>query len=121
MTDSANDDSQLFAPAPVEPPVVQTPKVLKAAVRKVTSKLKGTTLIFTIRNIRKVRVSILGKRHGKIVAQAKSGLLRPGTHKVRMKLNTRHWPTKISMKVTEPSAKSAALRSCVVGAGSKCA
>ncbi|MBJ7457956.1 MAG: hypothetical protein JHD02_02080 [Thermoleophilaceae bacterium] len=103
LADSSTDDSLLFAPAPVtEAEEPAPPKRLKAAVRKVTTKLRGTRLIFSFKTIRKVRVTILAKRRGRVVAKSRSGLLRPGKHKMVLRLNPKRWPTKIAMNVKEP-------------------
>lgn len=104
LADTSTDDSLLFAPAPVtEAEEPGPPKRQRAAVRKVTTKLKGTRLIFSFRTIRKVRVTISAKRRGRLVARSNSGLLRPGQHKMVLRLNPKRWPTKIAMDVKEPA------------------
>lgn len=104
LADTSVDDSLLFAPAPVtEAEEPSPPKRQRAAVRKVTTKLKGTRLIFSFRTIRKVRVTISAKRRGRLVARTRSGLLRPGQHKMVLRLNVKRWPTKIAMDVKEPT------------------
>jgi hypothetical protein len=98
------DDSLLFAPPPDAEPVEQVSTVgrLKAAVRSVKSKLHGRTLTLTFRVVRAARVTVTARRKRRVVAQVKTRLLKPGNHSVELKLNPKRWPTKLSMKVTEP-------------------
>lgn len=102
------DDSLLFAPATQEPEVAaeQAPESATAAVRTVRSKLKGTRLTISFFVVRKARVTITARRKGKVVATAKSKLLRRGNHSLTLRLKRKQWPTRISMKVTEPRAAS---------------
>lgn len=121
LADSSTDDSQLFAPAPVtDSQAPDSPKRLKAAVRKVTTKLRGNRLIFSFKTIRKVRVTILGKRRGRVVARSRSGLLRPGRHKMVLRLNPKRWPTKIAMNVKEPKSASTSTAQLRCGLSTGC-
>ncbi|MBJ7354212.1 MAG: hypothetical protein JHC98_05250 [Thermoleophilaceae bacterium] len=121
LADSSTDDSLLFAPAPVtEAEEPRAPKRLKAAVRKVTTRLRGTRLIFGFKTIRKVRVTIQAKRRGRVVAQSRSGLLRPGRHTMVLRLNPKRWPTKIAMSVKEPSSATASTAVLPCAASAAC-
>lgn len=121
LADSSIDDSLLFAPAPVtDAEESSPPKRLKAAVRKVTTKLRGTRLIFSFKTIRKVRVTILAKRRGRVVAQSRSGLLRPGRQKMVLHLNPKRWPTKIAMNVKEPSSAKTSTATLPCGPSAGC-
>ncbi|MFY9489010.1 MAG: hypothetical protein WAP35_10000 [Solirubrobacterales bacterium] len=99
------DDSLLFAPPPdaADQGLAAPPgKPLKPAVRSVRSKLKGRVLILKFRVIRPARLRVVARRKGRVVASAKTRLLKPGKHSVKLRLNVKRWPTRLSMKVTEP-------------------
>jgi hypothetical protein len=101
------DDSELFKPPPVEieqePPPAVTRR-LPALMRQVRTKLRGRTLVVTFRLTRQARVQLLGRRKGRTVARTKSRMLKPGRHRLRMKLNPRRWPQRLSFRVREPGA-----------------
>ena len=100
------DNSQLFAPPPVEvetPPTNQEPgKPLPALLKHVRTKVKGTRLIVTFQLVRKAKVALVAKRKGKVVARTKTRSLKKGRHKLVLKLRRRHWPTRIQFKTHEP-------------------
>jgi hypothetical protein len=99
------DDSELFKPPPVEveqEPPPATTKRLPALLRQVRSKLRGRTLIVTFRLTRRARVQLLGRRKGRTVARTKARMLGPGRHRLRLKLERRHWPQRLSFRVREP-------------------
>jgi hypothetical protein len=99
------DDSLLFAP-PVEvvqppapaPPAEQIPALLK----NVKSKVKGRTLIVSFQLVRKAKIQLIAKRRSKTVAKTKNKMMRPGRRVLKLKLNPRKWPTRISFKAVEP-------------------
>ena len=99
------DDSELFKPPPVEieqaPPPAVTRR-LPALLRQVRSKLRGRTLIVTFRLTRRARVQLLGRRKGRTVARTKLRMLDPGRHRLRLKLNRKRWPQRLSFRVREP-------------------
>ncbi len=102
------DDSLLLAPPPVEiqpavvPPATKVKKV-PAVIRDVRKpKLRGTTLVFRFRLTRRARVSIVARRRGQVVARTKLRLLPKGHATLKLKLNRRHWPTKLSFVVRIP-------------------
>ncbi|MFY9469603.1 MAG: hypothetical protein WAP37_05765 [Solirubrobacterales bacterium] len=111
ISDSAPiDDSLLFAPPPAADDQALSPpkgKRLKPAVRSVKSKLKGRVLTLSFRVIRPARLRVVARRKGRVVASAKTRLLKPGRRRVRLRLNPKRWPTRLSMKVTEPGDKPA--------------
>ncbi len=101
------DDSELFKPPPVEldqePPPAVTRR-LPALLRQVRTKLRGRTLVVTFRLARRARVQLLGRRRGRTVARTKARTLPPGRHHLRMRLNRRRWPERLSFRVREPGA-----------------
>lgn len=107
--DNPVDDSQLFAPLAEESTDAEAPlpkvKSIRSAVRSVKSKLNGTKLVIKFVVVRKARVTIYARRKGRVVAKAKSKVLRPGKHALTLKLSVKRWPTKIAMSVVEPKSK----------------
>jgi len=100
------DDSLKFAPPPVEvvvsqPPETKTQKV-KALLRKVKSKLKGTRLTISFTLTRKAKVAIIAKRGGKVVARTKTLSLKPGRRSLSLKLDRKRWPNKLAFSAREP-------------------
>ena len=101
------DDSQLFAPpaAFANPDTGGGTTRLKAALTKVKSKLKGTTLVITFKTRRRVRVQLLAKKGGKTIAKSKNRWVAKGKKgKLTVKLNPKNWPTKLRFKIKDPSA-----------------
>ena len=99
------DDSELFKPPPVEIEQSPAPAVtrrLPALLRQVRSKLRGRTLIVTFRLTRRARVQLLGRRKGRTVARTKPRMLGPGRHRLRLKLDRKRWPQRLSFRVREP-------------------
>ncbi|MCW3067061.1 MAG: hypothetical protein JWN32_4233 [Solirubrobacterales bacterium] len=99
------DDSQLFAPPP--PPVQPTAppattKRLSAAVKNVRSRLRGLTLVVSFKVVRKAKIGLTAKRHGRVVAQAKPRSMKPGNRSISLRLNRQRWPTALSFQITEP-------------------
>jgi hypothetical protein len=101
-----NDDSQFFAPPPVEVVTATAPdpqpRRLKPLLRNVRVHMRGHVLILTFRLVRKARVGLVGKRRGRVVAKTKVRLMRPGKRRLKMRLNPKHWPTKLQFKAREP-------------------
>ncbi len=100
------DDSQLFAPPPLqndpnkEPPpakVIRRP----ALIKKVGSKLSGLTLTVSFTLTRRARVQVVGKRGRRTVARSPRRVLRPGRHRLRLKLNRRRYPTRLAFSTKE--------------------
>lgn len=99
------DDSLLFAPPPPTDQLVEQPptvKRLRPAVRSVRSKLVGMKLRITFTVVRRARVSFTARKGRKVVASARTKVLRKGKHSVTLKLSRKRWPDRLSMKVTEP-------------------
>ena len=104
------DDSLLFAPPPVEvtqvapeqPPAVTLPALLKS----VKSKLRGRTLYVSFKLTRTARVQLIGRRKKKVVAKSANKLLHKGKHTLKLKLNRRHWPTRLQFKTKDSAATS---------------
>jgi hypothetical protein len=102
------DDSQLFAPPPVAVETQATPpppkvKRLKPLLKRIRSGRTGFTVWVKFTLVRKARVQLLGKRHGKVVARSKSRRLKPGRHKLTMKVTRARYPTALKFRTSEGS------------------
>jgi hypothetical protein len=101
------DDSELFKPPPVQleqPPAPGSVKRLPSLLKRVRSKLRGRTLMVSFTLTRTARVALTGRRKGKVVVRTKPRLLRPGRHVLRLRLDRRRWPQRLSFSVREPGA-----------------
>ncbi len=81
------DDSQLFAPPPLElnPNAEQPPakvRGLKPLLRKVRSKLVGLRLVVTFTVTRRARVQLVAKRGRRTVAKTPRRVFRPGPRRL---------------------------------------
>lgn len=105
------DDSQLFAPPPVDiqppvAPVSTTTKALPALLRHVKVKLHGLTLSVSFQLVRKARVGLVGRRGGAVVARVPTRTLRPGRYTLKLKLDRRRYPTRLQFLTREPGQAS---------------
>jgi hypothetical protein len=102
------DDSLLLAPPPVEvqppaPPVKTRVKKVGAVIRDVRRpRLRGTTLVFRFRLSRRARVAIVASRRGRVVARSRIRLFPKGRVTIALRLDRRHWPTKLAFVVRVP-------------------
>jgi len=98
------DDSQLFAPPPLEltPNAVQRQKVkrLPPLLRKVRSRLQGLRLTVGFTLTRRARVSLLAKRGGSTVASTPAQLFAPGRHELTLQLSRDRYPTRLAFKTS---------------------
>jgi hypothetical protein len=100
------DDSQLFAPPPVEvqpdATVAQEPEQLEALIKNLAKpKLKGTTLSLTFTVSRKARIQLIARRNGRVVAKSPNRTFKRGKHTIKLKLSRKKWPTRLSFKTKE--------------------
>ena len=99
------DDSELFAPPPVELEQEAAPAVtrrLPALLRRIKTRMRGRTLIVRFTLSRRARVQIIGRRKGRTVARTQARTLRPGRHALRLRLDPKRWPQRLSFRVREP-------------------
>lgn len=121
------DDSQLFAPPSTEEPPAPTVEGssmtttrVPALMRQVRTKVvHRTLLVVSFRLTRRARVGLVASRRGHIVARAKQRLLAPGKRELRVKLDRRHWPTKLRFVIKDTAVPTtpAANDQNVVGTG----
>jgi hypothetical protein len=106
------DDSQLFAPPPVQvetqtkPTTTnQTPTKLPAMLKNIKKpKLKGMVLSLQFTVVRAGKVQLRALRKGKVVAKTPLRSVKPGKVTLKLKLNRRKWPTSLKFVVKDPAA-----------------
>jgi hypothetical protein len=59
-----------------------------------------TTLQLTFTLTARGRVQVIARRKGKVVAQSRKLVLGKGTHRIRLQLDVRRWPTKLDFRAT---------------------
>lgn len=106
------DDSQLFAPPPVEAPRTDEPPppstrrvpalMAKLSKPKVDRRLR-LRLSFTLR--RPARVQLQAKRKGRVVARTRFRALQPGRHTLTLQLDRRRWPDALRFRTRESRAR----------------
>ncbi len=98
------DDSELFAPPPVEleqAPAPAAVKRLPALLRRIKTSIRGRTLTVRFTLSRRARVQIIGRRKGRTVARTRARTMRPGRHVLRLRLDPKRWPQRLSFRVRE--------------------
>ncbi|HEX3173832.1 MAG TPA: hypothetical protein VHQ43_06415 [Solirubrobacterales bacterium] len=97
------DDSQLFAPPPVELEQAAESRThvkrLPPLLRNVHSRLRGLTLIVTFTVTRRARVQLLAKRRGKTVARTPQRTFAPGHRRLSLHLSRDRYPTNLAFRV----------------------
>ena len=63
--------------------------------------MRGRTLIVRFTLSRRARVQIIGRRKGRTVARTRARTLRPGRHVLRLRLDPKRWPQRLSFRVRE--------------------
>jgi hypothetical protein len=103
------DDSQLFAPPPLEltPDATKPARVkrLPPLLRKVHSQLHGLRLTVSFTLTRRARVRLLAKRGGHTVARTPPQVLAPGRRSLSLQLSRERYPTRLAFKTKEIKAK----------------
>jgi hypothetical protein len=96
------DDSlanQQPPPPPPPPPVQTTPTTAGPVVVHVQSHmLHRDTLVLTFTLTVEARVQLLARRRGKTVARTPRRTLKAGRVRLLLRLNPRHWPTKLDLR-----------------------
>jgi hypothetical protein len=99
------DDSQLFAPPPLEltPEEERKSKVkrLPPLLRKVDSQLHGLRLIVSFTLTRRARVQLLAKRGPRTVARTPNRVLQPGRRTLTLALSREAYPTGLKFRIKE--------------------
>jgi hypothetical protein len=97
------DDSQLFAPPPVEAIEEKERKLrqLPPLLRKIRSRARGLTLIVSFLVSRKARVRLIAKKGGEVVARSPRKLFGRGPHQLVLHLSRERYPTKLAFETKE--------------------
>jgi hypothetical protein len=99
------DDSQLFAPPPLEltPNVTPEAKVrrLPPLLRKVRSRLQGLRLTVSFTLTRRARVQLFAKRGGSTVARTPARILGPGRRELTLLLSRERYPSRLAFRTKE--------------------
>ena len=99
------DDSQFFAPPPLEltPNVTPASKVrrLPPLLREVRSRLRGLRLTVTFTLTRRARVQLLAKRGGSTVARTPARVLVPGRRSLTLRLSRERYPNQLAFRTKE--------------------
>ncbi len=99
------DDSQLFAPPPLEltPNVTPAAKVkrLPPLLKQVRSRLHGLVLTVSFTVTRRARVRLLAKRGGRTVAGTPQRTFSPGRRSLRLRLSRERYPTRLAFKIKQ--------------------
>jgi hypothetical protein len=99
------DDSQLFAPAPVETAKEEGGKKhvhrLPPLLRDIHSHLSGLRLLVTFTVTRRARVELLAKKGGRVVAHTPKRIFAPGHRELSLMLSRERYPTGLAFKTKE--------------------
>lgn len=100
------DDSQLFAPPPLEldptaPPAGGKVRRLPPLLKKIRSRLRGLRLTVSFTLTRRARVGLLAKRGGRTVARTRPRVYRPGRRKLSLGLSRKRYPTRLAFRTRE--------------------
>jgi hypothetical protein len=99
------DDSLLFAPAPVEVAKEEDGKRrirrLPPLLKHIHSDLHGLRLVVTFTVTRRARVQLLAKRGGRVVAQTPRRVFAPGHRELSLQLSRDRYPTGLAFRTKE--------------------
>jgi len=97
------DDSQLFAPAPVEDAKAKEARTRKLPplLKQIRSKLDGLTLMVSFTVTRQARVALIAKRGGRTVARTPQRTFGRGRHSLLLQLSRERYPTKLAFDTKE--------------------
>jgi len=99
------DDSQLFAPPPLETGREEGRKAkvrrLPPLLRNIHSELHGLRLVVTFTVTRRARVQLLAKQGGRVVARTPKRVFSPGHRELSLQLTRDEYPTGLAFKTRE--------------------
>jgi hypothetical protein len=104
------DDSQLFAPPPLEPDPTAPPaggkvRRLPPLLKKIRSQLRGLVLTVRFTVTRRAKVALLAKRRGRTVARTPRRALAPGRRKLSLRLSRDRYPTRLAFRASAVKTK----------------
>jgi hypothetical protein len=94
------DDSELFAPPPIEDAKAKEPRTRKLPplLKQVRSRLRGFVLTVSFTVTRRARVALLAKRGGRTVARTPKRVFGEGRHSLQLQLSRDRYPTKLAFE-----------------------
>jgi hypothetical protein len=97
------DDSELFAPAPVEDAKAKEPRTrhLPPLLKRVRSHLRGLTLTVSFTVTRRARVALIAKKGGRTVARTPQRIFGRGRHQLNLQLSRDRYPTTLAFQTKE--------------------
>jgi hypothetical protein len=99
------DDSELFAPPPVqvETKATEAPlaEVIPALLKDVTVSRRGLTVTVRFDLTRLADVRLLAKLHGKVIAHTPEERLQAGKRSLSLRLQRKRWPSALSFATKE--------------------
>ena len=97
------DDSELFAPPPIEDAKAKEPRTRKLPplLKRIRSRLHGLTLTVSFTITRRARVALIAKRGGHTVARTPKRTFGRGRHTLDLHLSRDRYPTKLAFETKE--------------------
>ena len=97
------DDSELFAPPPIEDAKAKEPRIRKLPplLKRIRSQLHGFTLTVSFSVTRRARVALIAKRGRRTVARTPKRTFAPGRHSLSLRLSRDSYPTKLAFQTKE--------------------
>ncbi len=94
------DDSELFAPPPIEDAKAKEPRTRKLPplLKGIRSQLHGLTLTVSFTVTRRARVALVAKRGGRTVARTPKRVFAKGRHSLDLQLSRDRYPTKLAFE-----------------------
>jgi hypothetical protein len=99
------DDSQLFAPPPVQ---VETkasgeslPLVIPALLKDIKVSRRGLSVTISFQLTRLADVQLVAKLHGRVLKRTPLARLAPGERRLRLNFSRKRWPDALSFKTKE--------------------
>jgi hypothetical protein len=105
ITDTGIDNSPTPPPPTTTPPTTKPPHTKRSHKPLIRGKIRTrlvhrTVLEFTFTLTARAHVRVIGKRHGKVVAQTPNRTLAAGKRTLSLRLDPHRWPTGLSIKAT---------------------
>ncbi|MFZ1154829.1 MAG: hypothetical protein WAN93_07995, partial [Solirubrobacteraceae bacterium] len=99
------DDSQLFAPPPVQVETKASGESLALVIPALLKNIKvarhGLTVTISFQLTRLADVELLAKLHGKVIARTRDMRLQAGSRKLQLRFERKRWPDALSFKTKE--------------------
>jgi hypothetical protein len=94
------DDSELFAPPPIEDAKAKDPRTRKLPplLKRIRSRLRGFTLTVSFTVTRRALVALIAKRGGATVARTPKRPFGKGRHSLSLQLSRDRYPTKLAFE-----------------------